>query len=232
VYLCQGSSTDAVIPLLLRLLKCDAARAIAALVAIPVVMIGTTAMAFSINPEASLIGPFHVRNYWLLYELRRTLLRSIPLAVAGLWFLTCVFVVRAKGRSYAWATLGLIGPFGLIALTMLGNKTSAGGGRYNGWVRRKYWPVRAAYQVALFVVVVIAADRIIALKRPLVIWWQSYVTGYPVEEILRQQDASSGMWAFGELLETIFLVVLFYLLWPICFNAASWLRELRARSRA
>lgn len=216
---------------LLRLLKCDAARAIAALVAIPVVMIGATALAFSINPEASLIGPFHVRNYWLLYELRRILLWSMPLTVAGLWFLTCVFVVRAKGRSYAWSALGLFGPFGLIALTMLGNKTLAGGGRYDGWVRRRYLPVRAAYQVVLFVVIGIAADQIIALKRPLVIWWQSYVTGYPVEEILRQQDASSGMWAFGELLETIFLVVLIYLLWPICFNAASWLRALRAGSR-
>jgi hypothetical protein len=90
----------------------------------------------------------------------------------------------------------------------LGNKTPGGGGRYGGWVRRGYCPVRAAYQGALFVVIVIAADQIIALKRLLVIWWQSYVTGYPVEEILRQQDASSGMWAFGELLETIFLVVL------------------------
>ena len=83
VHLCQGSRTEAVIPLLLRLLKCVATRAIAALVAIPVVMIGATALAFSINPEASLIGPFHVRNYWLLYELRRILLWSMPLAVAG-----------------------------------------------------------------------------------------------------------------------------------------------------
>lgn len=87
------------IPLLLRLLKCDAARAVAALVAIPVVMIGATALAFSINPEASLIGPFHVRNYWLLYELRRILLWSIPLAVAGLWFLTCVFASSPPIRS-------------------------------------------------------------------------------------------------------------------------------------
>lgn len=47
------------ISLLLRLLKSDIARAVAALVAIPVVMIGGTAMAFSINPESSTIGPFN-----------------------------------------------------------------------------------------------------------------------------------------------------------------------------
>jgi hypothetical protein len=58
-----------------------------------------------------------------------------------------------------------------LALTMLGNKTPAGGGRYDGWVRRRCGPVRAAYQVVLFVVIVIVitADQIIALKRPLAI---------------------------------------------------------------
>lgn len=105
------------ISLLLRLLKSDIARAVAALVAIPVVMIGGTAMAFSINPESSTIGPFHLRNYWLLYDTRRVLLWAMPLAVVGLWFFTCLFVVRAKGRSYAWSALGVFGPFGLIALT-------------------------------------------------------------------------------------------------------------------
>jgi hypothetical protein len=33
--------------------------------------------------------------------------------------------------------------------------------------------------------------------------------------------ASSGMWAFGESLEVLFLVVLFYLLWPISFNVLA-----------
>ena len=60
---------------------------------------------------------------------------------------------------------------------------------------------------------------------------KSYTTGLSVEAIIEQQNASSGMWAFGELLETIFLVILFYLLWPICFNAASRLPRLWAGSK-
>ena len=219
------------ISLLLRLLKCDAARAVAALFAIPVIMIGGTAVAFSINPESSTIGPFHLRNYWLLYDIRRMLLWTTPLAVVGLGFLTCLFVVRAKGRPYAWSALGLFGPFGLIALTMLGSKRVEGGSLYDGWIRRRHWALRAFYQVVLFVVIVVAADQLIVLKRPLVILWQSYITGLSVEAIIEQQNASSGMWAFGELLETIFLVILFYLLWPICFNAASRLPRLRAGSK-
>jgi hypothetical protein len=40
--------------------------------------------------------------------------------------------------------------------------------------------------------------------------------------------ASSGMWAFGESLEVLFLVVLFYLLWPISFNVLGRLPILSA----
>lgn len=195
-------------------------------------MTGGTAVAFSINPESSAFGPFHVRNYWLLYDIRRVLLWTTPLTVLALWLLTCLFVVRAKARSYAWSALALFGPFGLIALTMLESKRVEGGALYDGRVRRRHWPLRALYQVVLLIVIVAAADQLIVLKRPLVIWWQSHVTGVPVEEIIQQQDASSGMWAFGEGLEMLFLVVLFYLLWPICFNAAGRLPRLWAGRRA
>ena len=219
------------ISLVLRLLKCDAARAVAALIMIPVLMIGGTAVAFSINPESSTIGPFHLRSYWLLYDTRRVLLWAMPLAVIGLWFLTCLFVVRAKGRSYTWSALGVLGPFGLIALTMLGSKRVGGGTPSDAWISHRHWALRVLYQVVLFVVIIIAADQLIMLKRPLVIWWQSYTTGFPAEEIIEQQNASSGMWAFGELLETVFLIVLFYLLWPICFNVAGRLPRLWAGKR-
>jgi hypothetical protein len=40
-------------------------------------------------------------------------------------------------------------------------------------------------------------------------------------QIINQQNASSGMWAFSESSEVLFLVVLFYLLWPICFNVVG-----------
>jgi hypothetical protein len=45
--------------------------------------------------------------------------------------------------------------------------------------------------------------------------------------IVARQDASSGMWAFSEMLEQFYLVVLLYLLWPMLFNLAG--RFLRQR---
>jgi len=40
-------------------------------------------------------------------------------------------------------------------------------------------------------------------------------------QIIDIQNASSGMWAFGEGLEVMYLVVLFYLLRPILFSVVS-----------
>jgi len=55
-------------------------------------------------------------------------------------------------------------------------------------------------------------------KRDLMILYEAATTGTSTAEIITQQNASSGMWAFSEGLEVMFLLGFFYLLWPICFN--------------
>jgi hypothetical protein len=50
-------------------------------------------------------------------------------------------------------------------------------------------------------------------------------------QIISQQNASSGMWAAGEGLEELYLLVFFYLLWPICFNVVGRLPKLWASSQ-
>ena len=63
------------------------------------------------------------------------------------------------------------------------------------------------------------------LKRDLMIIYEAATTGTSTAQIIDQQNTSSGMWAFREGLEVLFLVVLFYLLWPICFNAVGRLPD-------
>jgi hypothetical protein len=58
--------------------------------------------------------------------------------------------------------------------------------------------------------------------------YESASTGRTIAEVIETRDASSGMWAFGEGLEVIYLMVLFYLLWSICFNTIGRLPELWA----
>jgi hypothetical protein len=73
-------------------------------------------------------------------------------------------------------------------------------------------------------------------KRYLMIQHQAAITGMSVAQIIDQQNASSGMWAFAEGNEEIYLVILFYLLWPIVFNlvgrAAATTASRKATARA
>ena len=69
------------------------------------------------------------------------------------------------------------------------------------------------------------------LKRDLMIMYEAATTGISTAQIIDRQNASSGMWAFSEGLEVLFLVVLFYLLWPICFNLAGRLSRLGASAK-
>jgi hypothetical protein len=80
---------------------------------------------------------------------------------------------------------------------------------------------RVAYEVCRFLVIWDLAYQSMVLKRNLMILYESATTGASTAEIIATQTASSGMWAFGESLEVMFLVVLFYLLWPIVFNIVA-----------
>jgi hypothetical protein len=71
----------------------------------------------------------------------------------------------------------------------------------------------------------------VVLKHTLLIMYEAAATGTSAAQIIAQQNASSGMWAFGEGLEELYLVVIFYLLWPICFNIVARLPGLWASYR-
>lgn len=75
-------------------------------------------------------------------------------------------------------------------------------------------------------VVWVGAIQTMVLKRDLMIMYEAATTETSTAQIINQEKASSGMWAFGESLEVLFLVVLFYLLWSICFNVVGRLRIL------
>ena len=52
------------------------------------------------------------------------------------------------------------------------------------------------------------------LKRNLMIRYESITTGVSTAQIIATQNASSGMWAFGESLEVMFFVIVLYLFAP------------------
>jgi hypothetical protein len=175
----------------------------------------------SINPEIAAGHANYERNYWLLSLVKTLSMLVGSLVILGLWFLTCFFLVKSKKRSYGWLALAMLGPFGLIVLTLLSNNAPAPGDLYQQFVGKLKIYLRVAYELSFFVVVWVGAYQAMVLKRDLLIIYEVATTGTPTAQIIDQQNASSGMWAFGESLEVLYLVALFYLLWPICFNIAA-----------
>ena len=188
---------------------------------IPAVAVFAGMLINLINPEIAAGYPNYERNYRLLSLAKSLSLLAVLLVVIGLWFLTCFFLVKSKKRSYGWLPLAMLGPFGLIILTLLGANAPGPGDLYQQFVGKLKIHLRVAYELGFFVVVWVGAYQTMVLKRDLMIMYEAATTGISTAQIINQQNASSGMWAFSEGLEVFFLVVLFYLLRPICFNVVG-----------
>jgi len=192
--------------------------ALACYVAIPAVLIAGVSLSRLIDPELARYSADYARNFRLL-ELAAggALMASTGLALA-LWAATCYLVLKSRQRSVLWLGLAAAGPFGFMFIAMLADRSPAPDGLYQQFIRKLklYW--RVPLEIAVFVSAWILAYQCVVLKRELLINFESFSTGTPVETIIARQDASSGMYAFGEGLEEIYLVTLLYLLWPLFFN--------------
>jgi hypothetical protein len=205
--------------------------ALALLLLIPVVVILGGLLFSLINPEIAAGHPNYARNYHVLSLLKIGSLLASFAVVAILWLLACFFVIRSKGRSSWWLLLAALGPFGFAILATLNDGAPAETDRHARFVRNMNIFVRVGYEVCRFVIVWLLAFEAMVLKRNLMILYESATTGASTAQIIDRQNASSGMWAFGEGLEVMFLVVLLYLIWPIVFNLAGRLATTMASAK-
>ena len=202
--------------------------AIVSFLIIPAVSVLAAMLINSIDPEIAARTSNYERNYQLLNLAKNLSMFAVFLVMMGFWFLTCFFLVKSKKRSYGWLPLAMLGPFGLIVLTMLSDNAPAPAELYQPFVGKLKIYLRVAYELGFFMVVWVGAYQTMVLKRDLMIIYEAATTGISTAQIIDRQNASSGMYAFSEGLEVLFLVVLFYLLWPICFNVVGRLLILSA----
>lgn len=101
---------------------------------------------------------------------------------------------------------------------MLNDKTPAETGRYARFVRSLNGFVRVGYEACIFVIIWFLAYEAMVFARSLMIIDQSATTRVSRSQIIDLQNASSGMWAFGEGMEVMYMVVVLYLIWPVAFN--------------
>ncbi len=203
------------------MMKKQTVVALVLLLLIPIVL-KLGGLAFSlINPESAAGHPNYVRNYHFLNIMKLMSLWGSFAVVAILWLLVCFFVIRSKERSFWWILLAAFGPFGFAVLAMLNDRSPRATDRHERFVRKLNGLVRVGYQACLFVVIWMLAYQAMVLKRTLTILYESVTTGISVAEIIDRQNASSGMWAFAEGNEVMYMVALLYLLWPIVFNVGA-----------
>ena len=192
--------------------------ALACYLAIPAVVIAGFGLSRLIDPEMARGSADYARNFQLL----QLVATGAVMATAGLalvlWVSTCYLVLKSRQRSVLWLSLAAAGPFGFMFIAMLADRSPAPDALYQHFISKLklYW--RVPLEITVFVSAWVLAYQCVVLKRELLISYESYSTGTPVETIIDRQTASSGMYAFGEGLEATYLFTLIYLLWPIFFN--------------
>lgn len=206
--------------------------ALALLLLIPIVMKLGGLLFSLINPEIAAGHLNYVRNYHLLSLLKSMTVWASAAVVAILWLLVCFLQIRSKQRSLVWLLLAALGPFGFAILAVLNDKAPEETDRYARFVSNLNRFVRFGYEVCCFVIIWLVANQAMLLKRNLMIMYQSATTGMSAAQIIDIQNASSGMWAFAEGNEVIYMVVLLYLIRPIVFNLVGHLAEMRASPAA
>lgn len=195
---------------------------------IPVVLISGGGIFQLIDPEFARGYADYVRVYrWL------ELAREAVLVVAGgmaliLWIMVGYLVLHSRCRSWRWLILMAAGPLGFSLIAMLEDQSPTAKDHYQHFIQALPVAWRVPLELAVFGSIWFLAYAGVVLQRELMIVVEAFSTGTPTSTIIARQDASSGMWAFGEGLEVGFLVVLIYLLWPIAFNVLTQLRMSRS----
>jgi len=191
------------------------------LLLIPAVTVGAGMLFSLINPEIAAGHPNYSRNWQLLHSLKMGVMYGSFVVILALYLLGCFLVIRSKKQSRLWLALAPFGPLGFAVLSVLNDRAPSQTDRYNRFVRGLNTWVRVGYEICSFIVIWELGEQIMILKRNLMIWYQSATTGVSTAQIIAIQDASSGMWAFGEGLEVMFFVIVLYLLRPILFNLVA-----------
>ena len=198
--------------------KRDYALAIGCYVAIPIVVVVGGVLFRLIDPELALGGGSYERNYRVLELIQHASVMATTAAALLLGILCCYFVVRSRDRSLGWLSLVIAGPIGFIIIASLNDRTLKANDRYQSFIAKlpMFW--RVVFEVGVFVSIAFIAYELIELKRDLMIRYQSFTSGVGVATIIAEQNASSGMWAFSEGLELLYVIMFIYLVRPLLFN--------------
>lgn len=191
------------------------------LLLIPVVMLGGGFLFSLINPEIAAGHPNYVRNWHLLSQLKSLIVFGMFATVVALYLLGSFLVIRSKSQSSLWLLLALLGPLGFAVLSVLNDRVPSQTDRYSRFLRSMNILLRTSYELLSLYLIWELSWQIMVLKRNLMVHYESISSGVSAAQVIATQNASSGMWAFGEFIEVMFFMIVLYLLRPILFNLVA-----------
>lgn len=204
--------------------------ALLAFLAIPVIFLAGGALFTLIDPERLAGHTHYVRNFRLLQLARGGVMLAMFGAVVVAWLVTCLLVVMSKRQPYSWLLLALLGPIGLAILACLPDHSTEAPDLYARLIRKLNLFVRGAYEIGFFLLAWTLAWEAMLVKREALISLQAALTGVSREQIIQDQNASSGMYAFGELNDVMYAFALLYLLRPVCVDVVGALLKLSGKA--
>lgn len=187
---------------------------------IPLVMVTAGVLFSAIDPEIAAGNADYERNYRLLENVRHAVIAGGFFVSLVLWFFACFLFLRSRKQPWYWLVLALLGPPGFAAMAMLPDREAGPTDIHQRWRDQLNPFARIVYEVALFFGILTLASGIISLHERLTAMLEAGRRSVPVARIIQEREASSGMWAFGEALAALYMVVFLYLLWPVVINAA------------
>jgi hypothetical protein len=202
--------------------------AVGVFLTIPVILVAGGALFVLIDPE-KLAGHTHYARNFQLLQLARG---AVMLAIFGLtvvaWFVACALLIRSRSRTWRWLLLAFLGPPAIVILASLRDLSPRPSDLYEKLIRKLNGLLRVAYETGFVMVAWTVSWEMMLIKREATISIQAAMRGVSKAQIIDEQNASGGMYAFSELNEVMYFFVLLYLLRPLCVNVVGSLFKRRA----
>jgi hypothetical protein len=201
---------------------------------IPVIALADGWLIAALDPERAAGHPDYAHNFALRQQLRTaTLVGSLALECA-LFLIACFWLLRAKSRTQGWLAWALLGAPGFAVIASLPDRGPLSPRDfYERQLARLPPLVRGLYEIGRFFVFWFAALSFVAAFEFATALLEAAQRGMTLAQLMAERDASSGMWAFGDMMRAAWVFIVMYALWPgACNLVAAAVRRLKAGAAA
>jgi hypothetical protein len=191
------------------------ALSVSAVLLIPVITVAEGWAFAALDPERAAGHPDYAHNFALREQLRSAALFGSLALECVLFFFACWWLLRAKSRTPGWMAWALVGAPGFAVIASLRDLAPLRPqDHYERLLARVPLPLRVLYEAGRFFVFWFAAMSFVTVWGYASALLEAAERGLTLTQLMAERDASSGMWAFGDLIRAAWVFIVMYALWP------------------